>query len=257
MSNDMKLIMESWRRNTFYENVKQSDGGDVLTGKELNFVTKEINSTLPSIFKNIENQLINNIKQNKPKIQKMIQQKRKKELNEIALASIWTAMQTGALFISLAQLVGKISLSIAKKFGYGPTDPNSEHFNDFHKKVDEIAETVKRSLQSFGMYAIFKKVVYEFNGCPELGDAACELAEKTMKKIDVFQDLIMIMVSVASVYGNWDKITAATRNNQIMKAVGTAVESDTSLETFAEIVDQTTGLKDFFKSAWKLATGTV
>jgi hypothetical protein len=248
--------MESWRRNTLYENAKQSDGGEVLTGKELDFVAKELNSTLPSIFKKIEKQLANNVKQNKPKIQKMIQQKRNKELNEIALASIWAAMQTGALFISLAQLVGKISVSIAKKFGHGPTDPNSEYFNDFHKKVDEIAETVKRSLQSFGMYAIFKKVVYEYNGCPALGDAACELAEKTMKKIDLFQDLIMIMVSVASIYGNWDKITTAAENNQIMKAVGTAVESTTSLETFAQIVDQTNGLKDFFKSAWNLATGT-
>ena len=253
----MKLIMESWRKNTLSENAEKSDGGQVLTGKELDFVAKEISSTLPAVFKNIEKQLISNIKQNKPKIQKMIQQKRNKELNEIALASIWTAMQTGALFISLAQLVAKISVNIAKKFGYGPTDPNSEHFNDFHKKVDEIAETVKRSLQSFGMYAIFKKVVYDYNGCPDLGDAACELAEKTMKKIDLFQDLVMLIVSAASIYGNWDKIKAAVNNNQIMKALGTAVESTTSLETFAQVVDQTNGIKDFFKNAWGLATGTV
>tara|TARA_Y100000592_G_scaffold42674_3_gene67853 strand:+ start:4223 stop:4996 length:774 start_codon:yes stop_codon:yes gene_type:complete len=256
MSNQMKLIMESWRKNTLSENVEKSDGGEVLTGKELDFVAKEISSTLPSVFEKIEKQLVNNIKQNRPKIQKMIQQKRNKELNEIALASIWTAMQAGALFVSLAQLVGKISVSIAKKFGYGPTDPNSEYFNDFHKKVDEIAEIVKRSLQSFGMYAIFKKVVYEYNGCPGLGDAACELAEKTMNKISLFQDLIMIIVSFASIYGNWDKITTAAKNNEIMKAVGTAVNSTTSLETFAQIVEQTNGLKDFFKNAWGLATGT-
>ena len=45
-------------------------------------------------------------------------------------------------------------------------------------------------------------------------------------------------------------------NNEIMKAVGTAVNSTTSLETFAQIVEQTNGLKDFFKNAWGLATGT-
>jgi hypothetical protein len=254
MSSDMKTIMRSWKKSYLFENASQSDGGDVLTGKELDFVAKELSSTLPSVFKKIENELEKNLKQNMPQIKKLIKQKRSKELNEIALETIWAALEAGALIISLAQLVGKIAAKIAKKFGYGPTDPNSEHFNDFHEKVDEIAEIVKRSLQSFGLYGIFKKVVYSYNGCPGL-PTGCAQAEKTMKKIDVFQDLVMIITSVASVYGNWDSIKTAINNNQIMSAIGKAVDSNNSLKIAASLVDETAGIKDFFKSAWELATG--
>ena len=239
MKNDMKLIMENWRR-TLEENAEQSDGGNILTGKELEQLPSVLN--LKSELEAVKNALKKEITNNKGKIDKLRQQHNTKALNEILFTSLYAAMQVSALTISLVQLSAKLSAKfIAPKFGYAPKDPNSEYFNDFHKSVDDVLDFVKRQLQSVGLHAVCLGVAkYIFKD----DDVAYE---KAKENINLILDGIMIAMSLIMMYGSLDAIKNAKGLEKVMAAFG----NDNVTKTVADSIDNAAGLKDFVTSIIK------
>lgn len=235
----MKLIMENWRKN-LEENAEQSDGGNILTGKELQQLPSVIN--LQSDLKKIKDAFKKEIEKNKDKIEKLKQQNDSKALNEVLFSAFYGALQVGSLAISLGQLAAKLSVKyVAPKFGYPPTDPNSEYYNDFHKNVDGVMDFVKRQLQSVGLHALILGVAKYFHRNDP------QAYEKTKENINLIMDCLMIIVALVLMYGNLDKIKQTKGLGKIMAAFG----NDTAAKTVGDSIDNAAGLKDFITNVIK------
>ena len=101
---------------------------------------------------------------------------------------------------------------------------------------------------SFGFYSIIKKIITRIYG----NDS--QETEKIMERINLFQDFVMIIISASTVYENWDKIKTAFANSQVLGIFKHALDANSNMETIASLIDNSAGIIDFLKSAWKVAT---
>ena len=233
MKNNMKLIMENWRKN-LQEKAEESDGGLVLTAKELEKIPAAID--FKDALEQVKKQYVDAINKNKDKLEKLRQQNADKALNE-GLGMLYLALQVPALALSLAQLAAKGAAYVAKKMGYPPTDPNSEYYNDFHKTFDTYADFIKRQFQSVGLhFAVLKVAKYIYRN-----DQA--KYEKTKENINLLMDTLMVVMGFIIAYGGIDAIkNAGDAAYKMFDIVGNKKEAVDILSK----IDEFAGYKDLF-----------
>lgn len=251
MKNDMKLIMENWRRN-LQEKAEQSDGGLVLTPKEMDEVSKILKSKVEPELKKVQQQMLKDLEDNKDKIKQLEKNGQVKELNEAIFASLWTAIKMGALIGSLAQLLAKIATSVSSYFGRVPfVDPENtddKYWNEMHMKVHKGVDHFKRSIASFGIYPLIKLIIEKFVSTPE-----------TKKKLNQANEILADVMAFAAVgvaiFNSWENFKTALKGAQVLNMFKAAFETENAYEAVASAIDNAVGLKDFLITIFEKVFG--
>ena len=245
MKNDMKLIMENWRR-TLEENTEQTDGGDTLTGKEIEQLPKKLN--LKSEFDKVAQEFIADIEKNKEKLKQLRDQKDSKAINEVIFTSTLGVLGGTAMLISLMQIAAKTAVYIKSSLGTATYDPDNPYFNDTHKKIDTFAEYVKRALLGGKLYIAIVGVLKFWHR----NDSAAY--EKAISYVNLIMDAIAIMMTLKGIYQNWETIKTAISKTELLQKAFTesGKVSLAAWEAWATAFDNSAGLKDFIKSLAKL-----
>ena len=246
----IRQIIKEEIQNVFEEEAEQSDGGTILTGKEIEQIPKKLN--LKTEFDKVAQEFIADIEKNKEKLKQLRDQKDSKAINEVIFTSTLGVLGGTAMLISLMQIAAKTAVYIKSFGGTATYDPDNPYFNDTHKKIDKFAEYVKRALIGGKLYVAIVGVLKFWHR----NDNAAY--EKALSYVNLIMDAIAIMMTLNGIYQNWETIkTAVSKTDFLQKAFTESGKvSLAGWEAWSTAFDNSAGLKDFIKSLVKIKQGT-
>lgn len=242
MKNNMKLIMESWRKGLQENNAKQSDGGEILTPSEMQEVEKILKLKVEPELKKIQQTMMKKLKANKDKIKQLEENGEIEKLNEEIFSSIWATLQTGALIASLAQMIAGAASSIAIKFGRTPfVDPENQddkYWNEMHMKVHKAIDHFKRTIASYGFYPLIKLVIEKFVTNPDT-------KKRLNRANEILADVMAFAAIGVAIFNKWEAFKKALQNQKIIEMFKTAFGANDTWDAVGGFIDNANGLKDY------------